>query len=194
MDVTPLNKHNLRIELRKRMRCMSGEMRKRESALVFQQLLGWDVFQQATRIGCYLAMPDEVDTQPIIHQFLGPFQVQGKHLAVPVFDAERQRYRFSRLDKTTPLETGAFGVIEPKVLDLIDVSELELLLLPGRGFDRHCNRIGRGKGHIDGLLEEFYGTRAGLAFRSQLVEEIPLEPHDQTLHAIVTPDGIMPRG
>lgn len=191
MDVTPLSKHTLRIELRKRMRCMSGEMRKRESALVFQQLLDWDVFQQATRIGCYLSMPDEVDTQPIINQFLGPLQDHGKELAVPVFDSETQTYRFSRLHKSTPLELGAFGVVEPTVLDLVDASELELLLLPGRGFDRQCNRIGRGKGHIDGLLEPFPGTRAGLAFRSQLVEEIPLEPHDQVLHAIVTPDGVL---
>jgi len=132
-------------------------------------------------------MPDEVDTQAIIAHLLEG----GRELAVPVFDAETQTYRFSRLQKTTPLQPGAFGVVEPTVLDLVNASELDLLLLPGRGFDRSCNRIGRGKGHIDGLLEHVNGTRVGLAFGSQMVEEIPLEPHDQVLHAIVTPDGIV---
>jgi len=187
MDVTPLTKHALRLELRKRMRCMSGEMRQRESGLVRQQLLGWNRFEAAERIGCYLSMPDEVDTVAVIEHVLSA----GKKLAVPVYNKETERYEFSWLDQSTPLQEGAFGVVEPTVLDPLDISELDLLLLPGRGFDHECNRIGRGRGHIDGLLESFAGVRAGLAFRCQIVEAVPLEPHDQALHAVVTPDGVI---
>jgi len=190
MEPACVTKHELRLELKKRTRCMSREARRRESKLILQQLAEWKPFQSANKIGVYLAMPDEVETKPILEL---AFEL-GKEVAVPVFDTTAQSYQFCALNPDTPIELGAFRVHEPVEQIPVDTKQLDLLLLPGRGFDRQCNRIGRGKGHIDALLASYPGIRAGLAFGWQLVQTIPLESHDEPLDPVVPSDEVIESG
>jgi 5-formyltetrahydrofolate cyclo-ligase len=64
---------------------------------------------------------------------------------------------------------------------------LDLILVPGVAFDLQGRRLGRGKGYYDQLLGALHGTRCGVAFDQQVVDEIPMAPHDMTLHCILTP-------
>jgi 5-formyltetrahydrofolate cyclo-ligase len=69
----------------------------------------------------------------------------------------------------------------------------DILLVPLLGFDAACNRIGQGQGHYDRTLQALRAqgpvVAIGLAFEAQRVEAVPVEPHDQPLDFIVTPDG-----
>jgi 5-formyltetrahydrofolate cyclo-ligase len=62
-----------------------------------------------------------------------------------------------------------------------------LILVPGVAFDLHGGRLGRGKGYYDRLLKELRGTTCGVAFDQQVVEAIPVEPHDVRLDHVLTP-------
>ena len=62
------------------------------------------------------------------------------------------------------------------------------MLVPLAAFDRLGHRIGYGAGHFDRQLAEHPPRLAiGLAWDCQLVEDLPIEPHDVPLHAVVTP-------
>ena len=74
--------------------------------------------------------------------------------------------------------------------------QMDLILVPGVGFDRQGNRLGFGRGYYDRLLrplrEEPLSAETkktlliGLAFECQLVDQLPIDPHDVAMDAIVT--------
>ncbi len=88
------------------------------------------------------------------------------------------------------LQTGAYGILEPVEGAGIDREALcssgLLWLIPGVAFDLRGNRLGRGGGYYDRLLAGAEGTRVGVAFEWQLVQEIPTAGHDVRVHGIVT--------
>jgi 5-formyltetrahydrofolate cyclo-ligase len=51
----------------------------------------------------------------------------------------------------------------------------------------HGNRLGRGRGFYDRLLEEVSGIKCGVGYDFQLLEKIPAEPHDAKVDFILTP-------
>ena len=60
--------------------------------------------------------------------------------------------------------------------------------MPLLGFTDRGERIGYGGGHYDRWLARNEPLAAiGLAWDCQLVEELPTEPHDRQLTAVITP-------
>ena len=87
-------------------------------------------------------------------------------------------------------EPGRFGVREPRGgRPAVDVKQLDLILVPGLGFDRRGGRLGRGRGYYDRLLSCSVAKRIGVAFTEQCVPEAPVEPHDMRMNCIVSPAG-----
>ena len=63
---------------------------------------------------------------------------------------------------------------------------MDLILIPGLGFDKKGNRLGRGKGFYDDLLKNFKGTKIGVCHHFQLINEIPIESWDIKMNYICT--------
>lgn len=80
-------------------------------------------------------------------------------------------------------EFAACEVVAPEALDLI--------LVPGLAFTRDGRRLGRGGGWYDRLLAACSGRtrRVGVCFERQIVSEIPSEPHDQRVEAVITEEA-----
>jgi 5-formyltetrahydrofolate cyclo-ligase len=53
--------------------------------------------------------------------------------------------------------------------------------------DRAGNRLGRGGGSYDRALTRTSAWRVALLHDGEAVAELPAEPHDQPVHALVTP-------
>ncbi|MFJ6725770.1 5-formyltetrahydrofolate cyclo-ligase [Streptomyces sp. NPDC091281] len=75
------------------------------------------------------------------------------------------------------------------------VTEADVVLLPGLAVDARGMRLGRGGGSYDRVLARL--ARAGtdpslvvLLYDAEVVEEIPAEPHDRPVRAVVTPSGV----
>ena len=66
----------------------------------------------------------------------------------------------------------------------------DIIIIPGVAFDRHGGRIGYGKGFYDKFLPQTKAYRLALAFDFQVLEKIPLEKHDESVHGILTESGI----
>lgn len=70
------------------------------------------------------------------------------------------------------------------------VETLGTVLVLGLGFDRHGYRLGYGGGYFDRFLAGRKLPAIGLAYDLQLVDELPREPHDVPMTAVVTESGV----
>lgn len=72
---------------------------------------------------------------------------------------------------------------------------LRAVVVPGLAFDRACGRLGRGGGFYDRFLAPLGEgvQRIGVAFGVQLVERVPIEPHDARMHVVMTEAGVAAR-
>ena len=86
------------------------------------------------------------------------------------------------------MEIDQHGLRNPKDTEEIPVIRINLVVVPGLGFDKHGNRLGRGGGYYDRFFDHnrFHGTKCGLGFEEQLVDEIPMLEHDIVLDMLVT--------
>lgn len=72
----------------------------------------------------------------------------------------------------------------PDPSDLLEQG-VDLALVPGLAFTAQGLRLGRGGGYFDRFLKSFTGTSVGVCFQEQVLEEIPVEPHDQSVDALL---------
>ena len=135
----------------------------------------------------YMPIRTEIDPLPAMAEAAahGP-------VAVPVIEAEGMPLRFSRWASDTPLRDGPFGARVPQVDDFIVP---QLVIVPLVAFTRQGGRLGYGGGFYDRTLE---GLRArgpalaiGFAYGAQEVDDLPLEPTDQSLDMIVTEAAVI---
>ena len=69
---------------------------------------------------------------------------------------------------------------------------IDLILVPGCGFDLEGGRLGRGGGYYDRFLAGQVGVlKVGLCFECQMIDRLPTEAHDQSVDLIVTESRVI---
>ncbi len=139
-------------------------------------------------VSAYLPIRTEIDPLPL----MAVLHAAGHRVCVPVIEAQAQPLAFREWRPGVALEVGAFDVQIPVEGDWL---EPELLIAPLVAFDRGCWRLGYGGGFYDRTLEKLRALRptraVGYAYAAQEVPEVPREPTDQPLDAVVTEDGVL---
>ena len=119
----------------------------------------------------------------------------GHHIALPWFsdrEAAMQFRLWSNPWDDALLEPSPHGGMQP-VADDDAAGELspQAVVVPLVGFTADCHRLGQGGGHYDRWLDANPDAIAiGLAWDVQCLDELPQEPHDRVLNAVVTPTRI----
>ena len=112
----------------------------------------------------------------------------GHKIALPWFSDRSATMEFCVWDNPfleDGLKPGPWGVRQPT--DGGPVTP-DVLFVPVVGFTADGARLGMGAGHYDRWLEAHPRVTAiGMAWDCQEVPALPLEPHDRSLAAIVTP-------
>jgi 5-formyltetrahydrofolate cyclo-ligase len=134
-------------------------------------------FQAAQCIGAYVSVDREIETHGLIRQLLAV----GRRVCVPAFVGEYVAAEIADFD--ADLQPGQFGILEPRT---VRPAQPEVWLVPGLGFDRRGNRLGRGRGFFDALLRRTLALKIALAHEFQVLERIPAEAHDARMDRIVT--------
>jgi 5-formyltetrahydrofolate cyclo-ligase len=178
-------KASLRQRLRERLNDLPPVERATGSANLCGLLREQSVWKLARCVLFYAALSDEVDIWPLLEVAIA----EDKIVALPRYRSEQECYRAARLQNLgRDTKIGQFGIREPTAdCTGIPLNQLDLILVPGVGFDLNGRRLGRGKGYYDRLLTGIRGAKCGLAFEKQIVMTIPTEPHDITLDYIATP-------
>ncbi|MFV0307899.1 MAG: 5-formyltetrahydrofolate cyclo-ligase [Desertimonas sp.] len=70
----------------------------------------------------------------------------------------------------------------------VDPATLDVVVVPGVGFGTDGRRLGQGGGHYDRFLARLPARTLtiGVCFAEQLVDGLPVEPHDIAVHAVVS--------
>ena len=75
--------------------------------------------------------------------------------------------------------------------DAIEPTWPDVVLVPGLAFTATGGRLGQGGGWYDRFLADVRPecTTIGVCFAEQVVDELPIEPHDVAVDIVVTDDG-----
>jgi len=178
-------KQALRIQVSAGLKRMGPGERAAASARARALLAAQPLWKTAQWVLFFAPLPEELDVWPLLTEALAA----GKKIGLPRFVAEDSTYEACQIqDPKSDLRVGHFGIREPASRCApLPSTRLDLILVPGVAFDLHGRRLGRGKGYYDQLLVELRGTTCGVAFDEQIVEEIPVAPHDVHLDCILTP-------
>ena len=87
----------------------------------------------------------------------------------------------------TVMVRGALGVLEPANGEPVMPHEIDVVLVPGVVFTKEGARMGRGKGFYDRYLSQagFRGLKIGICYAEQIVEALPVEPHDVKMGVVI---------
>jgi 5-formyltetrahydrofolate cyclo-ligase len=143
------------------------------------------VWQRARTVFLFWPMDRELDTRLVIEAALR----EGRVVALPRFSPARGVYEPVQVsDPALDLIPGRLGILEPRDgCPEVELIRLDFVLVPGLGFGPDGRRLGRGKGFYDRMLARVGGWKCGVAFEQQIIDGIPLEPHDVCVDCLLTP-------
>ncbi|MBK7163422.1 MAG: 5-formyltetrahydrofolate cyclo-ligase [Sphingomonadales bacterium] len=129
----------------------------------------------------YVAIGSEADPAKL----LAAAADQGCALALPYVTSKASPMRFLRWQVGDPLDKGPFGLSQPRA----DAPEAtpDVVLVPLVAFDVQLMRLGQGAGHYDRALSVLGdSTAVGIAWSVQQTDNLPLDPWDMPLDAVLT--------
>jgi len=177
-----MQKSDLRKKLLAKRRALSAEDRARFGHLIVARVLAQAEWSGVRTLGCYLHLADEVPTDGILRAAWAA----GKRVAAPVTNMKTGQLTFYRLTADTIPEPGPLGIRQPTAQDPVPPEEMDMLLVPGIGFDESGYRLGYGRGLFDRYLAGNPALSVGLAFECQLVAALPHTSCDVPVIRVIT--------
>jgi 5-formyltetrahydrofolate cyclo-ligase len=178
-----------------------SELLARSQALT-EHLLAHPLWLEARGLAAFVGvLPGEVDTQPLLQRSLDA----GKHVWLPRLTG-RGMMAFWPCSELAQLETRRMGLREPPIVGAGVQAPgpehgVDLILVPGLGFDRAGARIGFGAGHYDRAFEAWLArpidARARLcgvcltSFMDPPHGPIPMLEHDLRMDYLATDEGVI---
>ena len=183
-------KARLRADMRARRAGLSPAAVAGAGAAVARRLESMPTVVGARRVTAYRAVRGEVPLDEFLdgarRESLTLPRVVGDDLE---FVAWRDGQRFA---------PGAFGIPEPVDGEVVAFADHDAVLVPLVAFDARCHRLGQGGGFYDRALAALPSGPAaarpatiGVAHWFQQVDEVPLDPWDMPLDAVVTDRGVV---
>ena len=184
IDETALKK-DLRQKLRTVLAGIPADQAAARSQKACDRLFEQKEFQKAEIVMVYLSLTGEVDTSPIV---LRSWQLRKRVLAPKVSWSQRRMIPVEIRSLSDDLAETTMGIREPVSGIPFPIPMIDLVIVPGLGFDEFGNRLGRGRGFYDRFLAhpEFAGVACGLAFEEQVVSSMPVGPLDRGVRMVVT--------
>ena len=166
------------------------------------QLLSRAIQARVLQLHCYLACRTVALYSAIQHEvrtdnLLAHALQSGRKVFYPRV-GEDDSAGFFRVSAADELRAGRYGILEPTGTTRLAEAEFEALTIfvPGVAFDVLGNRLGRGQGWYDRLLQRA-GKRAaivGLAYEFQIVDAVAAGPGDQKVDYVITEKRVVDCG
>jgi len=184
-----VTKPAVRDELKARRRAIPAERREQCSIAIAQRTLDLPEWKDAQVIFLYVAMGSEVQTRRLIEAALQ----QEKTLLLPRVIKAGILEAVPVSDPDVGLSPGKFGIPAPNDERVHAWSKpIDLVIAPGVAFTPDGHRLGQGGGYYDRFLEHHPCKHIfGLAYDEQVLDKLPLEPHDIKINGVVTPTRVI---
>ena len=173
-------KKRLRELLKQKRRILTKEQVAEQSAIILAHLEQLPSFVVAKTVLIYYPTHNEVDLLPLIKKYK-----REKTFLFPV--VHRQTMDACPYEGNAKMHRGQFNIPEPTTEPYKE--PIDLIILPGVGFDKHGNRLGQGGGYYDRFLATGHkqSVLVAVAYDFQLVEKVPTNRRDKKMDYIVLP-------
>lgn len=118
--------------------------------------LAHEIIRSASHLGLFLSFDGEINTNPLIKNLWA----QNKKVYLPVLHPfSRYQLLFLNYRPDTLLIKNRFNIAEPtlNVMDVIPITQLDVLFVPLVAFDKQGQRLGMGGAFYDRLLSDCGG-------------------------------------
>lgn len=188
-------KQALRREITGRVAALSDAEKRRQSQVVSEKLFSHPKYVSCNRIAVFLSMHNEVQTEEILKDVFK----RGKSCFIPRYESNSNHMDMLELKSLQDIEMlplTSWNIRQPNQDDdsreeALAAGGLDLILMPGLGFDQAGNRLGRGKGFYDTYLERCIRHPKGkpytiaLAYKEQLCQSIPVDDNDVLIDEVL---------
>lgn len=168
------------------------------SAAACDRFVALPEYQRAKVAMWYIDCRSETRTKPHLRKEL---EAGEKTIIVPyctVDDKGDNKLGLWRLEHFDELVVGKWNILEPprdswgKPEKEVEPDALDIVMVPGVGFDREGGRMGNGQGYYDRLLERARQDcpLVALCYESQLFDQILMGPHDIYMDKVVTESAV----
>jgi 5-formyltetrahydrofolate cyclo-ligase len=160
---------------------LAARARRSDVAPFHERVLELPEIKAARTVAAYVSVGTEPDTRALIDAL--------PNVLLPVlrpdYDLDWARYDGTLVD-------GPHGLLEPAGprLGISAVAAADVVVVPALAVDRSGRRLGRGGGSYDRVLARAHGWTVALIYDSELLDEVPTDPHDRPVDAVVTPSAV----
>ena len=176
----PSAKEALRRLMRAQLKAAASHRQKGSRSLL-DQIQNHPAWAGASTVALFAPLPEEPDLLPLLEH-------PTKRFVFPCLQGSNLLWRTATTShdlQPAPHTSGRLK--EPVHGDWVSISSLDCLLVPGLAFTSCGRRLGRGGGYYDRALAEIapHAVALGVCFSLQIVETLPAEPHDQSVHCVL---------
>ena len=177
-------KNELRRLMKEKRELLPSATIKAHSAAVIGQLKGEKIFFEAENILLYASLSHEVQLWDLAEECLA----RGVKVYFPLIEG-KGIMRAARIFSLSDLKPDKYGILSPRAdFPVAPPKDINLIVAPGLAFSPSGERLGMGGGYYDRFLPQAARAYvAALAFDFQIVEDLPVEPHDVLMDLIITP-------
>ncbi|MDP4120948.1 MAG: 5-formyltetrahydrofolate cyclo-ligase [Bacillota bacterium] len=177
-------KNDLRSQYKKTRANLDPKIKRKTDFEIQSRLFSLNQYSEADVIFTYVSTKIEIDTTRIIESAIA----SKKKVAVPRCNPGELSMDFYYINSLSDLESGTFGVLEPKPETCEKVTDFSkgLCIVPGLSFDSQGYRLGYGKGYYDRFLSRYTGITVGLCYVSCIKWQLPHGYYDKTVDILIT--------
>lgn len=138
-------------------------------------------YVEGKRILSYFPIGSEADVSAINERFT---------VAYPVI--EKGRRMDARLPKEKKFTVNTYGIYEPdpEHSEIVDPTDIDVIIVPCVGFDENKNRLGHGGGYYDRYLKKTNALKICVAFEAQKLDRVIIDENDITMDLIITEKSV----
>ena len=164
------------------------------SAAAVEKFMALPEYEKAHTIMWYIDCRSETRTKP---QVVAEVEKGEKKIIVPYCTEDENgenKLGLWHMESLEEMVVGKWNILEPpKELwgnpeKEVTPEELDMIMVPGVGFDRDGGRMGNGQGYYDRTMEKVRPDcfLIALCYESQLFDNILVAPHDVYMDKVVT--------
>jgi 5-formyltetrahydrofolate cyclo-ligase len=133
-------------------------------------------------VAAYAGIGAEPPTQALLDRLTDA----GVRVLLPIIDGDRLHWAAYRGWES--LRPDRLGIPQPVVAEHEQLTSADVVIAPALAVDRAGHRLGRGGGYYDRALADVDpSVVVAVVFDEEVVDELPVEPHDRPVGAVLTP-------
>lgn len=177
-----LRKKEIRREMIRRMAELPEDYKREADRKIFEAVLSSPEYAMSQTVFCYVGVKNEINTSPFLEEMLR----SGRTVCVPRCIGHGVM-RSLRIRSLSDLVPGMRNIPEPpESAEEILPEQIDLAIIPCVTANADGERLGYGGGYYDRFLSKTKAFRMLLIRSRMMREEIPREPHDLKMDAVVT--------